>query len=95
MILSVLYLGRLDYATSLALQKTLVELRHQQRNPPDLWDFALDWTAPDSGTTTTRRPPGLSDGTSRHPCGETAKNPGDQQDLKWLFQRVEIVHVSP
>jgi lipoyl(octanoyl) transferase len=31
MILSVLYLGRLDYATSLALQKTLVELRHQQR----------------------------------------------------------------
>ena len=31
MILSVLYLGRLDYATGLALQKTLVELRHQQR----------------------------------------------------------------
>src|SRR5215475_3734330 len=31
MILSVLYLGRLDYATGLALQKTLVELRYQQR----------------------------------------------------------------
>jgi lipoyl(octanoyl) transferase len=31
MILSVLELGRLDYATGLALQKTLVELRHQQR----------------------------------------------------------------
>ncbi|WP_158752295.1 lipoyl(octanoyl) transferase LipB [Acidobacterium sp. S8] len=31
MILSVLDLGRLDYATGLALQKTLVELRHQQR----------------------------------------------------------------
>jgi len=31
MILSVLYLGRLDYAIGLALQKTLVELRHQQR----------------------------------------------------------------
>jgi lipoyl(octanoyl) transferase len=31
MILSVLYFGRLDYATGLALQKTLVELRHQQR----------------------------------------------------------------
>ncbi len=31
MILSVLYLGRLEYATGLALQKTLVELRHQQR----------------------------------------------------------------
>jgi lipoyl(octanoyl) transferase len=31
MILSVLYLGRLDYATGLALQKTLVGLRHQQR----------------------------------------------------------------
>ncbi len=31
MILSVLYLGRLDYATGLALQKTLVELRHQRR----------------------------------------------------------------
>src|ERR1700750_732786 len=31
MILSVLYLGRLDYATSLALQNTLIELRHQQR----------------------------------------------------------------
>ncbi|HVW77824.1 MAG TPA: lipoyl(octanoyl) transferase LipB [Alloacidobacterium sp.] len=31
MILSVLDLGRLDYATSFALQKTLVELRHQQR----------------------------------------------------------------
>jgi lipoyl(octanoyl) transferase len=30
MILSVLDLGRLDYATGLALQKTLVELRHQQ-----------------------------------------------------------------
>ena len=31
MILSVLHLGRLDYVTGLALQKTLVELRHQQR----------------------------------------------------------------
>ncbi|HZU10691.1 MAG TPA: lipoyl(octanoyl) transferase LipB [Pseudacidobacterium sp.] len=31
MILSILDLGRLDYATGLALQKTLVELRHQQR----------------------------------------------------------------
>jgi len=31
MILSVLHLGRIDYATGLALQKTLVELRHQQR----------------------------------------------------------------
>ncbi len=31
MILSVLHLGRLDYATGLDLQKTLVELRHQQR----------------------------------------------------------------
>ena len=31
MILSVLYLGRLDYAIGLALQKTLVELSHQQR----------------------------------------------------------------
>lgn len=31
MILSVLHLGRLDYATGLALQKTLVELRYQQR----------------------------------------------------------------
>jgi len=31
MILSVLDLGRLEYATGLALQKTLVELRHQQR----------------------------------------------------------------
>jgi lipoyl(octanoyl) transferase len=31
MILSVLDLGRIDYATGLALQKTLVELRHQQR----------------------------------------------------------------
>jgi lipoyl(octanoyl) transferase len=31
MILSVLHLGRLDYATGLALQKTLVELRHQGR----------------------------------------------------------------
>lgn len=31
MILSVLDLGRLDYATGLALQKTLVELRHQGR----------------------------------------------------------------
>ncbi|QNI31606.1 lipoyl(octanoyl) transferase LipB [Alloacidobacterium dinghuense] len=31
MVLSVLYLGRLDYATGLALQKTLVGLRHQQR----------------------------------------------------------------
>src|SRR5277367_1082598 len=31
MILSVLHPGRLDYATGLALQKTLVELRHQQR----------------------------------------------------------------
>ncbi|MBX6360278.1 MAG: lipoyl(octanoyl) transferase LipB [Acidobacterium ailaaui] len=31
MVLSVLDLGRLDYATGLALQKTLVELRHQQR----------------------------------------------------------------
>jgi lipoyl(octanoyl) transferase len=31
MILSVLDLGRLDYVTGLALQKTLVELRHQQR----------------------------------------------------------------
>jgi len=31
MILSVLYLGRLDYATGLALQETLVGLRHQQR----------------------------------------------------------------
>lgn len=31
MILSVLDLGRLDYATGLALQKTLIELRHQQR----------------------------------------------------------------
>jgi lipoyl(octanoyl) transferase len=31
MILSVLDLGRLDYATGLALQKTLVELRHQKR----------------------------------------------------------------
>ena len=31
MVLSVLHLGRLDYATGLALQKTLVELRHQQR----------------------------------------------------------------
>jgi lipoyl(octanoyl) transferase len=31
MLLSVLHLGRLDYATGLDLQKTLVELRHQQR----------------------------------------------------------------
>lgn len=31
MFLSVLHLGRIDYATGLALQKTLVELRHQQR----------------------------------------------------------------
>jgi lipoyl(octanoyl) transferase len=31
MILSVLHLGRIDFATGLALQKTLVELRHQQR----------------------------------------------------------------
>jgi lipoyl(octanoyl) transferase len=31
MVLSVLYLGRLDYDIGLALQKTLVELRHQQR----------------------------------------------------------------
>lgn len=31
MVLSVLHLGRLDYAIGLALQKTLVELRHQQR----------------------------------------------------------------
>jgi lipoyl(octanoyl) transferase len=31
MILSVLHLGRIDYATGLALQKTLVTLRHQQR----------------------------------------------------------------
>jgi lipoyl(octanoyl) transferase len=31
MILSVLHLGRIDYATGLALQKTLVELRHQER----------------------------------------------------------------
>ncbi|HEX3437725.1 MAG TPA: lipoyl(octanoyl) transferase LipB [Pseudacidobacterium sp.] len=31
MILSVLDLGHLDYATGLALQKTLVELRHKQR----------------------------------------------------------------
>lgn len=31
MVLSVLHLGRLDYTTGLALQKTLVELRHQQR----------------------------------------------------------------
>jgi len=31
MILSVFYLGHLDYATGLALQETLVGLRHQQR----------------------------------------------------------------
>ncbi|HYK37929.1 lipoyl(octanoyl) transferase LipB [Alloacidobacterium sp.] len=31
MVLSVLHLGRIDYAIGLALQKTLVELRHQQR----------------------------------------------------------------
>lgn len=31
MVLSVLYLGQLDYATGWALQKTLVELRHQER----------------------------------------------------------------
>jgi lipoyl(octanoyl) transferase len=31
MILSILHLGRIDYATGLALQKTLVDLRHQQR----------------------------------------------------------------
>src|ERR1700752_3548411 len=31
MVLSVLHLGRLDYATGLGLQKTLVELRYRQR----------------------------------------------------------------
>lgn len=31
MITSLLYLGRLDYATAIALQQQLVELRHQQR----------------------------------------------------------------
>ncbi len=29
--LSLLHLGRIDYATALELQRTLVELRHQQR----------------------------------------------------------------
>jgi lipoyl(octanoyl) transferase len=31
MVLSILHLGRIDYATCLALQRTLIELRHQQR----------------------------------------------------------------
>jgi len=31
MLLSLLHLGRIDYSTALRLQKTLVELRHQQR----------------------------------------------------------------
>jgi lipoyl(octanoyl) transferase len=36
MITSLIYLGRIDYATALALQQRLVELRHQQQIPDTL-----------------------------------------------------------